>query len=304
MFDWRKLLAGVPGANAGVAAPYRVFTREFDVEVGAGNLPEALASASPDKPKWRDTDGSGWGEAQSLTDRFAEKQEAPDATLRAVLGSHGSDFAVTLLVDQSGSMKGEPIAAIVAALAAFEAALSAAEVQTEVLGFSTAGWHGGFARAKWLKAGRPRRPGRLCALMHIVYKSASENLWSTSSQRAMLHPDILRENVDGEALAWAAARMTKGDRRYKLLVVLSDGAPVDDSTLRENSNDYLERDVRRVIREIEEAGVIQLGALGIGHEVDRYYSLARGAEIATILPSLTALFSQLVERARAESPLI
>lgn len=299
MIDLRGLLSNVTNdfaRNTREGERYRVFTNAFDLEVAADNIPAVLDSASPDLAKWRDVDGSGWMEAQTRAQGYAEAQETPDAAVRGIVENAGADFAVTFLVDQSGSMKGAPMAATAAALTTLEAALAAAGVLTEVLGFSTVGWHGGLARKAWLRAGRPRRPGRLCALLHIVYKSRAENRWSESSRRAMLHPDILRENVDGEALTWAASRLILTERPRKLLMILSDGAPVDDATLLENGATYLERDLRRVIGEIESTGQLSLGALGIGCAIDRYYRVARRAELETILPELIALFGDLVEQ--------
>lgn len=235
----------------------------------------------------------------SLTRRFADIQTPSDSVIREHLAGDAGEFLVSLLIDQSGSMKGEPIAAAASALQAFEAMLSVAGARTEVLGFSTAGWRGGYPRQAWLHEGRPPRPGRLCALLHIVYKSADETVWSAQSQNAMLHPDLLRENVDGEALDWAAARLASISARYKLLIILSDGAPVDDSTLAENGPSYLERSLRRSIARIEDGNEIFVGALGIDYAVDRYYRHSRAGNILTLQQDLAALFGSLAMLARA-----
>lgn len=303
MIDWRNLFKLPSGevADGPADEPYRVFTRAYDLELPGGSIPERLSTSNPDKLAWRDYDGAGWREARNLAQHLADSQKSTDSAMLTPLENDSAEFAVTLLIDQSGSMKGIPIAAVANATRTFEARLSGAGVRTEVLGFSTAGWHGGFAREAWLRGGRPERPGRLCALLHIVYKSADEPVWAVQSQQAMLHPDLLRENVDGEALDWAAARLTSVPARYKLLIMLSDGAPVDDSTLKENGPSYLERDLRRSIARIEAGDGITLGALGIGYEVDRYYRHSRMGSVDTLLEDLTTLFGSLVELARSSA---
>jgi cobaltochelatase CobT len=301
MIDWRRLFAQPDRqvSDGPADEPYRVYTRVHDLELLAADLPDQLVTASPDKREWRDKDGSGWRDALDLANRFADAQTPADAAIRSHLGSEAAHFAVSLLIDQSGSMKGEPIAATAVAVRAFEASLSAAGVRTEILGFSTAGWHGGYARAAWLREGRPPRPGRLCSLLHIVYKSADESSWPPPSRDAMLHPDLLRENVDGEALEWASARLAAVPARHKLLIILSDGAPVDDSTLTENGPSYLERSLFEAIAKIEKDETITFGALGIGHAVDRYYRHSRSTGIETLLHELTELFGSLATLSRA-----
>lgn len=300
MIDWRNLFKppNREVADGPADEPYRVFTRAYDLELSGACIPERLPTSSPDKLAWRDYSGDGWREAQDLAKRLAESEASIDDAIRAALGSDAAEFAVTLLIDQSGSMKGAPIAAVANATRTFEAGLSRAGARTEVLGFSTVGWHGGFAREAWHRGGRPERPGRLCALLHIVYKSAEEPLWSPQSQQAMLHPDLLRENVDGEALDWAMARLSSAPARYKLLIMLSDGAPVDDSTLKENGPSYLERHLCRAIARVEGGNDVTLGALGIGFEVDRYYRHSRAGEIDTLPEDLMKLFGNLVELVR------
>ncbi|MCX8474657.1 MAG: hypothetical protein MT490_02560 [Sphingomonas sp.] len=277
MIDWRSLFKLPSGevADGPADEPYRVFTRAYDLELPGAGITERLSTSNPDKLAWRDYDGTGWREARNLAEHLAEGQASIGDAISTALGSDAAEFAVTLLIDQSGSMKGAPIAAVANATRDFEACLSRAGARTEVLGFSTAGWHGGFAREAWLRGGRPERPGRLCALLHIVYKSADEPEWSPQSQQAMLHPDLLRENVDGEALDWAVERLSSAPARYKLLIMLSDGAPVDDSTLKENGPSYLEWHLCRSIARIEGGNEVTLGALGIGYEVGRYYRHSR-----------------------------
>ena len=140
----------------------------------------------------------------------------------------------------------------------------------EVLGFTTARWKGGRSREKWLSDRRPSYPGRLNDLLHIVYCSAGEKLCARHCA-AMLRPELMKENIDGEAVEWAASRLRRRGERNKLLIVLSDGAPVDDSTLLENGDGYLSHHLSRVTSEIEQAGGIRLAAIGIGHPVEQYY---------------------------------
>ena len=185
------------------------------------------------------------------------------------------DTIVSLLIDHSGSMRGQPI------LFAAEAAMVASDLlhglgaKQEVLGFTTLRWKGGASREKWLRAGRPPYPGRLNDLLHIVYCSAGEKLDARDCS-TMLRRDLLKENVDGEAIEWAASRLRRRGERHKYLIVLSDGAPVDDSTLYENGDAYMERHLRGVIHGIAQAGDIALAAIGLGHPlghpVERYYA--------------------------------
>jgi cobaltochelatase CobT len=149
-------------------------------------------------------------------------------------------------------------------------------VTVEVLGFTTATWKGGRSRARWLREGRPYRPGRLCDLLHIVYRSpddprASSGGWTF---KPMLRPDLLKENVDGEAVTWAASRLLARERPRKLLLAISDGAPVDDSTLMANGPSILDDHLRSVLAEIDRAGRIRTAAVGIGFDVSRYYAVS------------------------------
>jgi cobaltochelatase CobT len=279
------------------ARPYTVYTREFDIEIDAAEIPARLKGASPDQAKgWTDRHGIGWATALGLATQLARHERPIEDLAREFgprIGDIAGDLAVTFLLDQSGSMRGGPIASTVVALTHVEAALSRIGATTEVLGFSTAGWQGGYARAQWLKNGRPKHPGRLCALLHIVYKSAAATEWLQQSREAMLYPDILRENIDGEALDWAAARLAAIPRPRKLLIMLSDGAPVDDSTLQQNAPEYLERDVLRAITMIGAREDISLGAIGIGYAVGRYYAHSRQSEIGSVSADLIALISDL-----------
>ena len=185
------------------------------------------------------------------------------------------DTVVTLLIDNSGSMRGRPI--MVAAVCAdiLARTLERCGVKTEILGFTTRAWKGGQAREDWLKAGKPPAPGRLNDLRHIVYKSADAP-WRRARKNLglMMREGLLKENIDGEALIWAHQRLVHRTEQRRILMVISDGAPVDDSTLSVNSGHYLERHLRTVIGEIENNSPVELMAIGIGHDVRRYYRRA------------------------------
>ncbi len=185
------------------------------------------------------------------------------------------DTVVTLLLDNSGSMRGRPI--MVAAMCAdiLGRTLERCAVKTEILGFTTRAWKGGQAREKWIGDGKPANPGRLNDLRHIVYKAADEP-WRRAKKNLglMMREGLLKENIDGEALMWAHNRLMARPEQRKILMVISDGAPVDDSTLSVNSGNYLERHLRRVIDDIETKSSIELTAIGIGHDVTRYYKRA------------------------------
>jgi cobaltochelatase CobT len=185
------------------------------------------------------------------------------------------DTVVSLLIDNSGSMRGRPI--MVAAVCAdiLARTLERCGVKVEILGFTTRAWKGGAARDDWLKAGKPASPGRLNDLRHIIYKSADAP-WRRARKNLglMMREGLLKENIDGEALMWAHQRLVWRAEQRRILMVISDGAPVDDSTLSVNSGHYLERHLRRVIAEIEAKSPVELIAIGIGHDVTRYYRRA------------------------------
>jgi len=182
------------------------------------------------------------------------------------------DTVVTILIDNSGSMRGRPI--MVAAVCAdiLARTLERCGVKTEILGFTTRAWKGGSSREDWLKAGKPAQPGRLNDLRHIIYKAADAP-WRRARRNLglMMREGLLKENIDGEALMWAHQRLIGRPEARRILLVISDGAPVDDSTLSVNSGHYLERHLREVITEIEARSPVQLIAIGIGHDVTRYY---------------------------------
>jgi cobaltochelatase CobT len=182
---------------------------------------------------------------------------------------------VTLLLDNSGSMRGRPISIAAICADILARTLERCQVKVEILGFTTRAWKGGQAREAWLAAGRPAQPGRLNDLRHIVYKSA-EAPWRRARPNLglMMKEGLLKENIDGEALEWAHRRAMHRPEARKILMVISDGAPVDDSTLSVNPANYLEKHLRDVIAMIEKRRAVQLIAIGIGHDVTRYYQRA------------------------------
>jgi len=185
------------------------------------------------------------------------------------------DTVVTLLIDNSGSMRGRPIGIAAISTDILARTLERCGVKVEILGFTTRAWKGGTAREKWLSDGKPPHPGRLNDLRHIVYKSADSPWRHTRTNLGlMLREGLLKENIDGEALLWAYNRLMARAEQRKILMIISDGAPVDDSTLSANQGNYLEEHLKRVIRWIEDKTDVQLLAIGIGHDVTRYYTRA------------------------------
>ena len=160
----------------------------------------------------------------------------------------------------------------------------------EILGFTTTSWKGGKSREKWRREDKPPWPGRLCDLLHVIYRDAEDPRTSAGAWnfQPMLHPDLPKENVDGEALEWAAGRLRVQNRGRKILLVISDGAPVDDSTLHDNDPGILERHLREVITNLMAEGRIEIAAIGIGHDVTRYY------EQATMIKSAEDLGEELI----------
>jgi cobaltochelatase CobT len=281
---------------------YKVFTTEFDEEIAAPDLCEAeelvrlrsfldqqlsalqgVVSRLANKLQrllmaqqnrhWEYDLEEGMLDASRLT-RIIIDPMYP-LSFKREKDTNFRDTCVTLLLDNSGSMRGRPI--MVAAMCAdiLGRTLERVGVKTEILGFTTRAWKGGQCREKWLAAGKPPQPGRLNDLRHIVYKSADEP-WRRAKRNLglMMREGLLKENIDGEALTWAHNRLIARSEQRKILMVISDGAPVDDSTLSVNAGNYLEQHLRRVIEEIETRSSVELTAIGIGHDVTRYYKKA------------------------------
>ncbi|MDX2157034.1 MAG: cobaltochelatase subunit CobT [Hyphomicrobiaceae bacterium] len=215
------------------------------------------------------------------------------------------DTVVTLLLDNSGSMRGRPIMVAACCADILARTLERCGVKVEILGFTTRAWKGGQSREAWLAAGKPASPGRLNDLRHIIYKTADAP-WRRSkrSLALMMREGLLKENIDGEALAWAHNRLLGRPEQRRILMMISDGAPVDDSTLSVNSGSYLETHLRQVIEEIESKSPVQLLAIGIGHDVTRYYrravTITDPSELAgAMTDKLVELFDEkVVERAQ------
>ncbi len=209
--------------------------------------------------------------------RLARIVVSPDQSLSYKIEreTEFKDTVVTLLIDNSGSMRGRPISIAAISADIMARTLERCGVKTEILGFTTRAWKGGQARESWLAAGRPPHPGRLNDLRHILYKAADEP-WrrAKKSLGLMMREGLLKENIDGEALLWAHSRLIARPEDRKILMVISDGAPVDDSTLSVNHGAYLERHLRQVIGWIEGKSPVELCAIGIGHDVTRYYARA------------------------------
>ena len=206
------------------------------------------------------------------------------------------DTVVTLLIDNSGSMRGRSISLAAICADIIGSTLERCQIKTEILGFTTKNWKGGDSKKLWMINGSRANPGRLNDIRHIIYKSA-DNSWRRSRRYfgAMLREGLLKENVDGEALAWSHERLLKRPEERKILIVISDGAPVDDSTLSTNREDYLDNHLRQIILEIEKDSPIELQAIGIGHDVTKYYKNAltinRAEELGEVLLNeLTKLF--------------
>ena len=208
------------------------------------------------------------------------------------------DTVVTLLIDNSGSMRGRPISVAAICADILSRTLERCSVKVEILGFTTKNWKGGKSREKWNLQSKPINPGRLNDLRHIIYKSA-DTPWRQSKKNLalMLKEGLLKENIDGEALIWASKRISKRKEERKILMVISDGAPVDDSTLSVNSGDYLEKHLKQTVKWIEDNTNIEILAVGIGHDVTRYYKkaikISDVQELGDVMINqLTELFSE------------
>jgi cobaltochelatase CobT len=269
---WTVMLRKLLSLFAASAEGYRAYTTQFDLEVNATDLAKSLGlgdeTAFRDYAFEFDRALARWQGAANIV----AVESAPQ--VKSTVGAAClKDTVASLLIDHSGSMKGQR-AMIVTAMAEIIADYwSRLGISYEILGFTTRSWKGGLSRKKWLRAGRPANPGRLCDLLHIIYRSADDpNPGAPWSIRNLLRPELLRENIDGEALLWAARRLRQRTERRKLLVVVSDGAPADDSTLSANDDAaILERHVQEVSASIAAAGDIRLAGIGIDHDLSHLY---------------------------------
>src|ERR687889_2765064 len=218
------------------------------------------------------------------------------------------DTVVTLLLDNSGSMRGRPITVAATCADILARTLERCGVKVEILGFTTRAWKGGQSRESWLQAGKPANPGRLNDLRHIIYKSADAP-WRRARKNLglMMREGLLKENIDGEALDWAHKRLLGRPEQRRILMMISDGAPVDDSTLSVNPGNYLERHLRYVIEEIETRSPVELIAIGIGHDVTRYYrravTIVDAEELGGVMTEkLAELFEENAQAPRGAAP--
>jgi cobaltochelatase CobT len=296
---WRPNLSVLDNPEA---FGYKVFTREFDEEIPADQLssPEelerlrayldrelrALSSAvarlanrlqrrllAQQNRAWDFDLEEGTLDASRLPRVIIDPMHA--LSFKRERDTDFRDTVVTLLLDNSGSMRGRPIMVAACCADILARTLERCGVKVEILGFTTRAWKGGQAREQWLAAGKPQGPGRLNDLRHIIYKTA-DSPWRRAkrSLALMMREGLLKENIDGEALAWAHRRLLARPEQRRILMMISDGAPVDDSTLSVNSGSYLEQHLRQVIDEIETRSPVELIAIGIGHDVTRYYRRA------------------------------
>jgi cobaltochelatase CobT len=277
---WRRRQAAKPVKDGPEDELYRVFTREFDNVLAVTDLPAALRSLSPDFDKGylQKSDFDWDAQVERSADLYREVGDIAPRDPSDADELQGT--AILLLVDQSGSMRGERMAWVTAGVRRLAENLERRGANVAIAGYTTAGWHGGFAKKKWIDAGRPDRPGRLCALLHIVYQPFDGSSFAETGWRNMLNPDILRENVDGESLLWGAEYLRTRSEPRRILVVVSDGAPVDDSTLMVNGPSYMHRHFLAERDALIEARDLELLAIGADHRVDEFYPVSRPAQDA------------------------
>ena len=256
---------------------YKIYTTKFDTEIAARHLDVVLG---PLAPKDDIALIEAWHALRMglLVWRTRLHIAAAEAAVRLrsrLTEAERVETVVSLLVDHSGSMRGQKMLFAAATTDVTQEFVSTLGMSCEVLGFTTSQWKGGQSRKQW-RWFRPSRPGRLNDLLHIVYRNGSDDRASSGSDefRHMLRPDLPKENIDGEALQWAAKRLMALPHRRKYLVVLSDGAPVDDSTLMQNGPTYLADHLRSVVKDIGDAGAIHLSAVGVGYDCRDYYSIS------------------------------
>ena len=254
---------------------YRAYTTKFDVEVPADRLEMVLGPLRHDQKVALD---AAWDVLQTgllpwKMNLHLVAAKASERLRKALTDEERADTAITLLFDQSGSMRGQKMLFAAATADTVQEFLLTIGCHCEVLGFTTSRWRGGRSRSSWKWRFRPHNPGRLNDLLHIVYRSADDRRASTGgwAYRQMLRPDLPKENIDGEAILWAADRLSNMPAKRKYLIILSDGAPVDDSTLMENGPTYLSDHLRSVVENIVGAADINIAAMGIGYQTHEFY---------------------------------
>ena len=315
----------VPWHRAQTEVDYKVFTNRFDEVVEAedlcepaeldrlrGFLDKQLASLqgvvarlanrlqrrllAQQNRSWEFDQEEGWLDTARLPRIIIDPMQP--LAFKRERDMEFRDTVVTLLLDNSGSMRGRPISVAATCADILARTLERCSVKVEILGFTTRAWKGGQSRELWLQRGKPPVPGRLNDLRHIVYKSADAP-WRRARRNLglMMREGLLKENIDGEALAWAHQRLLGRPESRRILMMISDGAPVDDSTLSVNNGNYLERHLRAVIEDIETRSPVELIAIGIGHDVTRYYrravTIVDAEELAgAMVDQLAALFEE------------
>lgn len=254
---------------------YRAYTTKFDREVRASDIDTVLGSLRQSQQVALD---AAWEALQTelLPWRTSLHLIAADASSRirsALTDDERHDTAISLLFDQSGSMRGQKMLFAAATADVVQEFLLTLGMTCEVLGFTTSRWRGGRSRNRLNWRFRPNNPGRLNDLLHVIYQDAGDRRASTGrwDYRQMLRPDLPKENIDGEAIQWAANRLSTLPNKRKILIVLSDGAPVDDATLTVNQPDYLAEHLREVVQSMVADGDIRIGAMGIGYRTHVFY---------------------------------
>lgn len=272
-------------------AKYRAYTTEFDETIdGATFLRRAMDCKGPNTLSINRYVNVDYAAFAKLAKSIRTNCMTLSGQLQLLPSTNRDDMIVTLLFDHSGSLRGLHALVVTELAEALADALTSAGIATDILGFTTVRWKGGRAREKWLSDGRPRFPGRLNDLLHIIHLDGSNGPSRGPHQfPAMSHEHMLKENIDGEALAWASRRLLDNERNRKILIVFSDGAPVDDSTLYDNWPTILSDHAAEVAAGIAKSGKVVLGAVGIEHAVDRYYPNNTTAEslsaLATVAPN-------------------
>jgi cobaltochelatase CobT len=276
---------------------YPIFTTEFDVEVNASDLWTEIGTPKESiEGTWRDAHAKRRGSDLGYLNE----------TTKSLLKARKAGTLLTLLIDHSGSMRGEQAVEVASAVGVMGEVLASAGIEFEVLGFTTRSWKGGEARKKWRATGEAPMPGRLCDLLHIVYKSSGQAFEDVKSDLLLLHKSgLLRENIDGEAILWAKHRFDSSGFKRWVCIVISDGAPVDDSTLSSNMiNDtctLLDDHICKTISCVVEQPSCTIAGLGVKHDVTRYYALSeKTKKDDAILEKLASITLQAIKTGKAK----
>lgn len=280
---------------------YHIYTTKFDAVVTADQLDSVIGSLTSKNKALVD---EAWDALQmSLlawkTTAHIVASEKSETLRKAYSKDLREDVVVSLLIDQSGSMRGQKMLFVAAAVDVVQEFLLTLGIRCEILGFTTSRWKGGRSRSRWKWRFRPSNPGRLNDLLHIVYQDADDARASSGRYclKHMLRPDLLKENIDGEAIEWAASRLRSLDKRHKLLIVLSDGAPVDDSTLMENGTAFLADHLQAVVTDLNKESEIHVGSFGVGYAPHDFYSASDYVEAPSDLGThLIEFVGKMIER--------